>query len=192
MILLLSSSSEQTSAALGNFSAFAKAFADSMTASGDLNRDGKITLAEIKDYSYKRTAQLLAQARITDRQDSIVAWSPSLSGNTLLGATQKVQGGPAVVPLAGKATNWAGTENLAGYGKLSFAMYPGGRAVMTDAKDTVEGTWTKTGNQITLAFFNNSVIYAGTLNGATLSGTASSPGPRMEARRTWNFSVKAQ
>ena len=192
MILMLSSSAEQTSAALGNYSAFAKAFADAMTPSGDLNRDGKITLGEIKEYSSRRTAQLLAGARLTARQDSSVTWSPSFSKDTLLGATQKLQADPVKAPLTGKATQWAGTETLAGFGKLSFAMYPGGRAVMVDAANTTEGTWEKNDKQITLSFFNQAVVYIGTVNGATLSGTASSPAARMDARKTWNWTVQLQ
>jgi hypothetical protein len=191
---MLSSSATQTSAALGQFSAFAKAFADSMTPRGDLNGDGKITLGEIKSFSYQRTAQFLAQAHISDRQDSLVTWSPSLPADTVLAVASKsaVASTDPVTPLKGKATRYVGSEDLAGYGKLAFFLYPGSRAVMVDARDSVEGTWQQSGNQYTIAFFNGAVIYHGTLNGTTLSGTASGPGARQRGRHSWNWSTTAR
>jgi hypothetical protein len=189
MILMLSSSATQTSAALGQYSAFAKAFADSMTASGDLNRDGRVTLDEIQTYSFRRTAQLLNQSRNQGRQDSIVAWSPSISKDTPFAVTGTPTTVAAKAP-TGNAKRWAGTESLAGYGKLSFALYPGGRAVMIDAKNTVEGTWQQTDNQVSLTFFDGSVVYSGTVNDSTMSGTATAPGARMDQRRSWTWSVK--
>jgi Caspase domain len=86
LILMLSSSAEQTSNALGNYSAFAKAFSDAMTGQADVNHDGLITLQEIRNYTYRRTTQLLKQNHNSGRQDSVVAWSPSMSGNVPLGA----------------------------------------------------------------------------------------------------------
>ncbi len=192
MILMLSSSAEQTSASMSEYSPFAKAFADAMTASGDLNRDGRITLAEIKEYSQRRTVQFLAQARIKEKQDSSVNWSPSFSKDAFLAAYGRVKAAPVIAPPTGNATQWSGSETLAGFGQLSFAIYPGGRVLMTDAKETVEGTWEKTGNQYTLAFFDHSVVYTGVVNGNLLAGTASGPGARMEARKTWKWKVKLQ
>jgi hypothetical protein len=83
-----------------------------------------------------------------------------------------------------------GTETLPGYGKLSFKTYKNGRAVMVDAKSTTEGIWRKQGNQFTLSFADGAVVYTGTLNGATLSGTATSPAARQEAVRSWTWTVK--
>ena len=90
------------------------------------------------------------------------------------------------------ALRWAGSETLPGYGKLSFAMYPGGRVIMVDARDTLEGIWRKQDNEYTLSFSNGSVVYTGTVNGATLSGTANAPGARQEAMRSWNWTVTQQ
>ena len=61
---------------------------------------------------------------------------------------------------------------------------------MVDARETTEGIWRKTDNQFTLLFSNGAVVYTGTLNGGTLSGTATSPSPRQEAPRTWNWTVR--
>jgi hypothetical protein len=195
MTLMLSSAADQTSAALGNYSAFAKAFYDAISGAGDLNKDGKITLGEIKTYTLRRTAQLLVQSRMKEKQDCIVAWSSSLSSETPLalkapGATG-VAGSTPAAP-SGTPTRWVGLETLADYGKLSFAMYPGGKVVMVDARQTTEGIWRKTDNRFTLSFDDGAVVYTGTLKGGTLSGTATSPSPRTQAMRTWKWSVTRQ
>ncbi|MCI0685059.1 MAG: caspase family protein [Gemmataceae bacterium] len=192
MILMLSSAPHQTSAALGNFSAFAKALADAMAGGGDLNKDSKVTLDEIQSYSARRTAQLLARARIKDKQDCIVAWSPSISKDAPLAYAGKVVASETPKTPAETPSRWSGDETLPGYGKLSFAMYPSGRVVMVDARDTMEGIWRKQDNVFTLAFANGSVVYTGTLDGAVLSGTATSPSPRQQAMRTWNWTVRQQ
>jgi uncharacterized caspase-like protein len=193
MVLMLSSAANQTSAALGNYSAFAKALADSMAGGADLKKDGKITLGEIQSYTAQRTAKLLANARMKEKQDSIVAWSRSISKDTALAYSHK----PAFAPVKSSpsdtpATRWAGTETLAGYGKLSFALYASGRAVMVDAGETTEGIWRRTDNQFTLSFSDGAVVYTGNLEGQTLSGTATGPSPREEAPRSWNWTVKLQ
>src|SRR4029079_6758358 len=73
LTLMLSSSPDQESTALGNYSAYAKAFADSMAGAADLNGDRKVTLGEIQAYSKKHTADLLLAARSKNKQDAIVA-----------------------------------------------------------------------------------------------------------------------
>jgi len=189
LVLMLSSSANQTSAALGDFSAFAKAFADSMTASGDLNRDGRITLQEIRQYSYQRTYQLLKQRGMKDKQDSLVAWSPSISENLVVAATKQVAVLPEVkppIPVEQGTGPWVGSENLSGFGKLSFTMNPGGKAVMVDAKERSEGTWQQKGKQFTLRFYGGRVVYTGTLNGSTLSGTANN------GKSNWTWTVQTQ
>ena len=190
--LMLSSAANQTSAALGNYSAFAKAFSDAMAGGGDLNKDGKVTLSEIQTYTYRRTAELLTHSRIKEKQDCIVAWSPSISKDTPFAYTSKFTSTAVNAPLTGAATRWAGSETLPGFGKLSFSMYPNGRVVMVDAKETSEGIWRRQGNQFTLSFNDGAVVYTGALNGAALSGTATSPSPRTSAMQSWTWSVKQQ
>jgi hypothetical protein len=192
MSLMLASAPDQTSTAMGNYSAYAKAFADSLTAAGDLNRDTKITLGEIQLYSKKRTNDLLTAARVPQKQDAIVTWSPSLSKDTPIAFAGKAPVDVARALPTETPRRFAGSETLPGYGKLSFAMYSNGRAIMTDAQSTAEGIWRQQGNQFTLSFANGSVIYTGVLNGATISGTATSPGARQEATKTWNWTVQQQ
>jgi hypothetical protein len=190
LALLLSSASNQTSAALGNYSAYAKAFADSMAGGGDLNRDSKITLGEIKIDSKKRTSDLLLASRNPNKQDAVITWSPSLSQDTTLAAAGTapallVKNLPRETP-----RRYAGNETLPGYGKLSFDMYSGGRAIMTDAKSTSEGIWRQQGNQYTLSFANGSVVYTGNANGAVISGSATSPSTRQQGTQSWTWNVQ--
>jgi uncharacterized caspase-like protein len=88
LVLMLSSSANQTSAALGQYSAFAKAFADAMT-HADLNHDGTITLREVRSYCYERTYELMRLKKMTAKQDSEVHWSASISGNMPLARIQR-------------------------------------------------------------------------------------------------------
>jgi Caspase domain len=189
LILMLACTGEQTSAALGNYSTFAKAFADGMAGGGDLKKDGVITLGQMKTYTKKRTDQLVAGAR-QPKQDSIVAWSPSISSDMPFAYSGRPVLAAAQPQPTESATHWSGSEDLANFGKLAFATYANGRAVMVDAHNTTEGIWRKQGNQITLSFANGAIVYTGTLNGTTLSGTASSPASRQTANKAWTWTVK--
>jgi uncharacterized caspase-like protein len=192
IMLMLSSSATQESTALGNYSAYAKAFADSMAGAGDLNRDAKITLGEMQLYTKKRTSDLLLAARNKNVQDPIVTWSPSLSKDTVVAYADK--NAAVKTPVAALPTEtprrFAGEETLAGYGNLSFAMYSNGRVVMADAKSTTHGIWRQHGTQFTLSFSDGAVVYTGTLDGAVLSGTATSPSSRQNAVQTWQWKVR--
>ncbi len=193
MVLMLSSAPNQESTALGNFSAFARAFFDAMNGAGDLNKDAKITLGEIQTYSTKRTSDLLILARSKNKQNAMVTWSGSLTSETPLAAS--VGKGPVEVAQALPAETpkrFAGSETLPGYGKLSFALYSNGRVIMEDAKSSVDGIWRQQGTQFTLSFSNGSVVYTGTLNGSTLSGSATSPSARQDAPLLWTWTVQQQ
>jgi len=196
MILMLASSADQESNALGNYSAFARAFADAMAGGADRDKDGRITLASIKRYATRRTGQLLAEARVNAKQDPVVVWSPSVSSDMPLayrGGPLPSRGEPQAdaVKLArvGVPTQWEGKETLSGFGALTFKTYPSGLAVMVDAKSTTDGVWRKDKNQITLTFANGTIVYTGTLEGNALSGTATAPGSREQAARSWTWSV---
>lgn len=193
LILMLSSAADQTSTALGSYSAYAKAFADTMAGAGDLNRDTKITLGEIQAYSNQRTHELLVSSRSGSKQDSIVTWSPSFTKDAVLGHAGKNVVVAAAKPLpAERPVRWVGNENLPGFGKLAFNMYSNGRVVMEDAKSTSDGSWRREDNHYTLTFSNGAVVYTGTLNGNVLAGDATSPRTRQEGVRSWNWSVQQQ
>jgi len=95
---------------------------------------------------------------------------------------------PVAVPAFGAATStWIGTEDLPGYGPLSFRFQSNGQVTMIDAAGSLPGTYTQAGNTVTLSFDNGSVVYTGTLNGQTLAG-----GAQNGKGAIWNFSVSAQ
>jgi opacity protein-like surface antigen len=80
-------------------------------------------------------------------------------------------------------STWSGRENLAGYGALTFEFEEGGSVTMIDAKETVPGSYKRTGQNITLSFFGGQAIYSGRINGKTMSGTA------RNAARNWSWQV---
>jgi len=77
---------------------------------------------------------------------------------------------PAPVQLEGQS--WIGSETLQGYGRLEFRFLPGNRVQMIDAQDTVMGTWRRSGNSVSLVFFNGACVYSGTIQGDRISGNA--------------------
>jgi len=194
LALLLSSTAEQTSMALGKYSAFAKAFADSMSV-GDFDRDGKITIAEIRRYASDNANELIKQHGQSGKQDSVAAWAPAILVHMPLALTKQVASNtptkPAIVakptplPPATQATVpvWAGSESLEGFGRLSFQFHEGGRAVMHDAAGATEGSWSRNGNTITLRFANGRIVYTGELRGQSIIGEARND------RTSWTFSV---
>lgn len=87
---------------------------------------------------------------------------------------------PAVV-LA--EASFAGSENLGGYGALRFTLHANGAATMVDADGTTHGSWGQSGKRVTLRFYDGTVVYHGTLDEETISGTAHN------RTRTWSWSV---
>ncbi len=77
---------------------------------------------------------------------------------------------------------WSGSETLGGYGRLTFR-FSGGSVQMIDAKDVVNGSYSHSGGQVTLSFYNNNVIYRGTVSGNSMSGSATN------GRVNWSWSV---
>ena len=188
LVVMVSSSADQMSNALGQYSAFAKAFADGMAGVADINSDGKITLDEVRQYSRKRTYELLRQAGIGAKQDTAISWSPSIADNMTLALGKKsgepAGGGTAVVAASGR--KFVGNETLAGYGALTFELHTGGKATMIDAKSTSQGTWLQNGDTVGLFFDNGRVVYSGTINGANASGNASN------GRTNWTWTAQVQ
>lgn len=80
---------------------------------------------------------------------------------------------------------WVGTEDLPGYGRLEFQFFDGGRAVMIDARETVEGSFTRNGDSVTLTF-RGVATYSGTIRGNSMSGTA------RDDTRTWSWNLQYQ
>ena len=191
LILFLSSSSSQTSNALGQYSAFARAFADGMAGNADLNHDGTITLSELASYSHNHTYELLRKNNNNKQQDSSTFFSKSISPNMPLAllrprvitTTVNLPQPPASRPVAQASAVFMGGETLPGFGPLTFEMFGGGRAVMVDAKERSEGVWQQNGTQVTLQFSGGRVVYTGNLTNKLITGTATN------GQASWSWSV---
>lgn len=92
------------------------------------------------------------------------------------------RGSPGTTPTNLIGT-WEGNEDLGGYGVLTFELQTNGVAVMIDKDGRTPGTWSVQGTEVVLMFYNNTVVYRGTLSGSTIAGTTTN------GRVTWNFSV---
>jgi hypothetical protein len=125
LIIMVSSAADQTSNALGDYSAFAKAFSDSMAGGADLNHDGTVTLEEIRQFSGKRTYELLQKQGNSAKQDSSVAWSPSISANLALAVAGRTYTPPGN---AAEWRTWTDNENLPGYGPPASTFAANGRS----------------------------------------------------------------
>jgi hypothetical protein len=86
-------------------------------------------------------------------------------------------------------TTWTGTENLPGFGKLTFTFHTGGAATMIDAKGQTDGTWTQNGNDVTISF--NGCVYQGRITGQTISGSGRITAGA-QSGQTWSFQVTVQ
>ncbi len=107
------------------------------------------------------TAVLVAVLALAANHAQAQAQSPSLAG-----------------------TKWAGTENLAGFGKLAFHLHDGGKAVMIDAQETSHGNWAAQPNsQVVLSFYNGQTKYVGLVNGNEMKGSATN------GKTTWDWQV---
>src|SRR5207302_1506297 len=128
----------------------------------------RLNAGSVFDRQYASGAGVVIMVSSTSSQTSAALGPYSAFARTVVEAMAGEAGGGR---LAG--TVWSGSERLSGYGKLSFRLRANNRATMHDARDTMEGTWHHSGSQVTLRFDDGRVVYRGTLNGDTLSGSAS-------------------
>jgi hypothetical protein len=119
------------------------------------------------------------------------------AASTALGQTGPVGNGTSAGPkgpiaqspssLAG--STWSGSENLGGFGKLTFVFKDQQNAIMVDAKATVGGTYVVNGSNVTIRFKN--CVYTGTLNGNVLTGSAQyTEGQGSNFTWTWNVAMQ--
>src|SRR5262249_39165321 len=95
---------------------------------------------------------------------------------------------PGSASLAG--TTWKGSEDLDGFGKLTFQFHADGTAMMIDAKGTVKGTSAQQGPRVVIRFAN--CVYRGQVNGQRLSGSARFIENGRPRGQTWAFAVVKQ
>ncbi len=173
-VIISSSLAVEYSQELGQYQngAFTQAFLESLSGSGDANRDGALTLQEMHNYVYRRVGQL------TNNKQHIKTFVPNLAlGNMTLAAS-------SAAATSSSAFVWRGSETLQGFGALSFTFEGNNRVVMTDVKARSVGTWSQQGDTVTLQFSSGRVVYQGRMSGSTFSGTASNGATR------WNFTVQ--
>jgi len=91
---------------------------------------------------------------------------------------------PAASALAG--TVWSGSEDLQGYGKLSFKFNSDKTVTMFDTEGSAHGRWQLVGNQVTLFFYSGNVVYGGTIRGNSMAGKAGN------TQTTWNWNLQLQ
>jgi len=123
-------------------------------------------------------------------RDSYAVWNPLSggaaapvgNGNPGPGNGQAQQPAPTN-NIAG--TTWTGSENLAGFGKLSFVFRTGGAVTMIDTRGETLGSFTQNGDEVTIRF--DGCVYQGRINGQTLSGSG-----RLAQGQTWTFQVTLQ
>jgi S1-C subfamily serine protease/HEAT repeat protein len=96
------------------------------------------------------------------------------------------QGQPGAGSLAG--TQWAGTETNpnSSTGKLKILFLSQTRVIMDDGKESIPGTWSQKGTDVTIKLFNGEITYTGQANGSRMNGNARS-GPD-----SWTWSVTEQ
>jgi hypothetical protein len=90
-------------------------------------------------------------------------------------------------PASVAGTVWVGSEDLEGFGELTFQLQKDGTAVMIDSKSTVKGTWTQDGAQVVIRFAN--CAYTGRFNGGTLAGQGRFFADGQGRGEPWNFRV---
>jgi hypothetical protein len=100
------------------------------------------------------------------------------------GPVDKTPPGQGQVQLPG--TEWAGSEKLNGYGVLRFQFLTGGKAFMIDKDGKSPGRYVQNGLKVSLSFYDDKVLYVGTISGQTLSGSA------QNGKSSWTFEVTLQ
>jgi hypothetical protein len=87
-------------------------------------------------------------------------------------------------PLIAEGSVWEGTESLEGFGKLRLEFNAGDQLKMSDAKDTVMGTWRLDGTNVTLEVAERG-SYTGMVAGTSLSGDAKDKDDKLK----WTWKV---
>jgi len=162
-----------------------------LNGAADMNKNGVVSLAELDAYMSGCLENFNAKRPNSKPQDSTIlrpANVPSALPLAKLAAAPVAQAPVAPAPVAQvqvqnlAGTTWTGSENLNGYGKLTFKFLANGKAVMIDSQSTVQGSYTMTGNQVTIQL-PGVAVYQGTINGDAFTGTGK------DDTRTWSFNV---
>ncbi|MGF1577844.1 MAG: serine protease [Gemmataceae bacterium] len=189
---------------LGRWVAYGKAKDGTMTVlSVDFHKDGTYDSSFTKDtngktssrhspgtYSYRKgTLTLQPKNRTTPTRLQVLRLNEQIltveDVDGLIVTFERKLNAPRQKELTLAGTTWTGGENLEGYGKLVFEFERKGLVVMIDTEGRHAGTWKRTGNNMTLTFYDGQVSYAGKIEGAVFSGTATN-----QEGVSWRFEVK--
>jgi hypothetical protein len=182
-VVLASSQANQNSFDGKSNSLYTQYLLEGLHGKADTNKDGLVSLNEAATYARKSLTNYDKGKKTDSQQDSIWSHPANIDVNLPLAKITDgfIKGGTGQ---AVGAMVFSGTENLAGFGKLTFTLESNNKVVMHDAKSTVNGTYSRSGNQVTLNFPQVHATYHGTMNGFQISGSASdTKGNR------WTFSV---
>jgi len=194
MIVFSACLSFQTSGEDSAHGFFTKAFLAGLGGKADLNRDGKITLAEVDAYVSNQLDIYNKGKKAKECQQCSLLRPANVASSlpmALVGATSTpvvtnpttpvVTPNPTTGGLAG--TTWQGQETLSGFGNLKFVFQGGGQVTMYDVQKNYPGTWTQQGNRVTINLPSVQLTYTGTVNGTTIAGQGSDP------KGKWTFNV---
>jgi hypothetical protein len=90
-------------------------------------------------------------------------------------------------------SKWAGREILNGFGRLAFELETDGKAIMKDAKNTLNGKWTSQDRKVTITF--SDCIYDAIVDGPTLYGSGQFTEKGQPTKRkgdAWTFALVRQ
>ncbi|HZZ78095.1 MAG TPA: hypothetical protein VFE62_06235 [Gemmataceae bacterium] len=180
-VVLASSRANQNSLDGKSNSLYTQFLLQGLHGKADSNHDGHVTLNEAANYARQQLLNYDKGKKTADQQNSVWSHPANVSANlTIANLTNSNSNSTQTVG----AAIYSGKENLAGYGKLSFTLEANNKVIMHDAKSTVHGTYSRSGNQVTLNFPQVQATYHGTMNGFQISGFGSdAKGNR------WSFSV---
>jgi hypothetical protein len=182
-VVLASSKANQTSLDGKSNSLYTQYLLEGLKGKADTDHNGLVSLNEAATYARNALNGYDKGKKAADQQNSTWSHPTNIDANLPLAKLTNGYIGGGTGQAVG-AMIFQGTENLAGYGKLAFTLESGNKVIMRDAKSTVNGTWTRTGNDVTLSFPTVHATYRGTMNGFQISGFATDT-----ASKRWSFSV---
>jgi Caspase domain len=183
-VVFASSSSTQSSFDGTNNSLYTQYLLDGLKGKADTDKNGFVSLVEATSYAGQMLQKADKGKKASDQQNSTWSRPKNIEANLPIAKLTNGLISNSTVTTKGGDPVYSGKEDLKGFGSLSFTLHSDGKVVMHDAKSTVNGTYTRSGNQVTLSFPRVGATYQGTMNGFQISGHANDT-----RGQEWTFSV---
>jgi hypothetical protein len=182
LVVFASSRANQDSLDGTKNSLYTQYLLEGLRGSADTDHNGFISLAEAAAYASKMLLQYDKGKKAADQQNSVFTHPVSIKATMPL---TKLTNGFIGNDLSIVGKVYAGSASTKDIGKLTFTLESDTRVVMHFARGTVNGTYTRTGKEITFRFPQVQTTYHGTVNGFQgISGSAT------DAKgHKWTFSV---